>query len=279
MQKRNAKLSLQVSRWLIPLAALIVLIGWLSFTPPGILGKADAIGYAVCHRIGVRSFHIGTRQLPMCARDTGTFTGAALVLLIQAIIGHKRAGMPRKSILVLMGVLAAAWGLDGSNSYLYLIKQTTPGFLDHIPNLYTPNNTLRLLTGSGMGLAMASILFPLFNQTVWRTPDPLPVLNKWKRVGALIAVLLLMDMGVLSGLPVILYPVALISAGGVMVMLTLIFAVLWVTLMGQENAYETLPQLWLPLLAGFTLALILITAIDLFRLRATGTWEGFSIGQ
>ena len=36
--------------------ALILLLGillvvWLILTPPGLLGKADAIGYAVCHRI------------------------------------------------------------------------------------------------------------------------------------------------------------------------------------------------------------------------------------
>ena len=36
--------------------AVIVTVVWLSYTPPGLLGKADAIGYAVCHRISARSF-------------------------------------------------------------------------------------------------------------------------------------------------------------------------------------------------------------------------------
>ena len=37
----------------------LLFIGWLANTPAGLLGKADAIGYAVCHRIDVRSFLLG----------------------------------------------------------------------------------------------------------------------------------------------------------------------------------------------------------------------------
>ncbi|MDW7990671.1 MAG: DUF2085 domain-containing protein, partial [Anaerolineae bacterium] len=44
-------------------------------TPPGLLTKTDCIGVAVCHRIPSHSFHIGGRQLPLCARCTGTFPG------------------------------------------------------------------------------------------------------------------------------------------------------------------------------------------------------------
>src|SRR5438128_205180 len=62
--------------WIAALALMIALLLWISFTPAGILGKADAIGYAVCHRIEARSFLFPDgRQLPMCARCTGTFIG------------------------------------------------------------------------------------------------------------------------------------------------------------------------------------------------------------
>jgi hypothetical protein len=49
-------------------------------------------------------------------------------------------------------------------------------------------------------------------------------------------------------------------------------------MMRLENTFETLPQLWMPLLAGTTLALLLITLIDLMRFRLTGTWGGFPLG-
>src|SRR5437868_4456347 len=62
--------------WLAAAALMIALVLWISFTPAGILGKADAVGYAVCHRITVRSFAFPNgQQLPMCARCTGTFIG------------------------------------------------------------------------------------------------------------------------------------------------------------------------------------------------------------
>src|SRR5687767_1837892 len=66
--------------WIAAATLLIALVMWVSFTPGGILGKADAVGYAVCHRITLRSFSYteGGRQLPMCARCTGTFIGVLI---------------------------------------------------------------------------------------------------------------------------------------------------------------------------------------------------------
>ena len=50
------------SRFLVPIAAILVFAAWFSFTPPGLLGKADAVGYAICHRIDERSFQLGDRK-------------------------------------------------------------------------------------------------------------------------------------------------------------------------------------------------------------------------
>ncbi len=109
---------------------------------------------------GVYSFHCVHVVL-------GMYLGAVTGLVFQSIIGWKRMKIPHWSIIALLAVFAAAFGIDGSNSYLYLLKQVSPGILPNIPNLYVPNNTLRLLTGSGMGLGMGVMLFPAFNQTIW----------------------------------------------------------------------------------------------------------------
>ena len=52
---------------------LVAITGWMVFAgeAEGILGHADEIGYAVCHQIDLRSFHIGDRPLPLCARCSG----------------------------------------------------------------------------------------------------------------------------------------------------------------------------------------------------------------
>ena len=264
-------------RWLVPLAALLVLAGFLFITPPGLLGKADGIGYAVCHRIEVRSFHIGERQLPLCARCTGEFNAAAIALIFFGFVSRKRSSMAPKGILAVLVVFFLAFGIDGSNSYLYLLKQTYEGFLPQVPNIYIPNNTLRLLTGSGMGIAMASVLYPVINQTIWRDVDERPVLT-WKEFGWLLGIILMIDLGILSEQPVILYPIAFLSVLGVLALLSMVFTIVWVIIMRQENAFDMLKQLWLPAVAGLTLTFLMISVIDLLRLALTGTWGGFPLG-
>ncbi|MBT3338374.1 MAG: DUF2085 domain-containing protein [Anaerolineae bacterium] len=267
-----------ITKWIIPLAALIAIAAYIYISPPGLLGKADAVGYAICHRIDARSFHIHDRQLPMCARDTGTFTSAAISMLYVAIIGRKRGGMPAKKIGVVLISLFLIWGFDGANSYLYLIKETYSGALPQIPNLYIPNNTLRLLTGSGMGMGMATVLHAAFNQTAWKEVDMRPALGSWRDIGLLVAIMLFIDLLILTESPFILYPVTYISVFGVLMLLTMIFSVVWIMVMRQDNSFTSAKEMWIALLAGFTLALIMIIGIDLLRLQMTGTWGAFPLG-
>lgn len=266
-----------LTRWLVPAAALIAFAIWIYITPPGLLGKADAIGYAICHRIDERSFHIGDRQLPLCARCTGEFYAAGISLLFFSLVSPKRSGMPGWKLGAPLLLFFIAFGIDGSNSYLYLIKQTVGGALDNIPNLYIPNNTLRLFTGSGMGIALASIVYPSFNQTVWREFDPRPALD-WKKLGILIATVIVTDLLILTEHPAILYPIAALSVLGVLSLLILVFSMVWLLMMKQENAFDRLQQMWMPIVAGTTLAFLMISAIDLLRFKLTGTWGAFPLG-
>lgn len=266
-----------LTRWFIPIAALLAFSAWFYIAPPGLLGKADAIGYAVCHRIDERSFHIGERQLPLCARCTGEFNAAAIALIFFAIASGKKSGMPGWKLGAPLLLFFIAFGVDGSNSYLYLLKQTSDSAFQNIPNLYIPNNTLRLFTGSGMGIALASILFPAFNQTVWQAADKERALD-WKKLGALIGIIVLIDILILSENPVVLYPISILSALGVLALLTLVFTMAWLMVMRQENSFNRLAEMWMPFLAGLTLAFLMIAAIDLLRFNLTGTWGGLPFG-
>src|SRR5512142_1973102 len=266
-----------IARFLVPIAAVIVFAVWFSVTPPGILGKADAIGYAICHRIDERSFHIGNRQLPLCARCTGEFFSAAITLIFFSIVSPKKGGMPGWKIGTPLLLFFLAFAIDGSNSYLYLLKTVSHGFMDKIPNLYIPNNTLRLFTGSGMGITLVSILYPAFNQSVWKTYDKEPVLS-WKKLGFLVAMIFVVDVAILTESPIVLLPIAFLSVLGVLALLIMVFSMVWLLLMRQENAFTSLKELWMPFLAGTTLAFLMITAIDLLRFKLTGTWGGFPLG-
>jgi uncharacterized membrane protein len=263
-----------VLRWFIPLAAICAFAAWMYIAPEGALGKLDAIGYAVCHRIDERSFHIGDRQLPLCARCTGEFFTAGVALVFQLFASGRRSKLPSRGILAVLIVFFLAFAIDGSNSYLYLLKDTAGSSLASIPNLYTPNNILRLFTGSGMGVVLAAVLYPVVNQTLWRELDERPALE-WKSFGALVGLVVILDLLVLTESPLVLYPIAYISALGTLSLLVIVFAILWMIMMRQDNTFTTPRQMILPILSGLTLALLMILSIDLVRLQLTGTWSGF----
>lgn len=248
----------------------LLLIGWLLNTPAGLLGKADAVGYAVCHRIDGRSFHLGDRQIPLCARCTGMYLGAILALAYQHWIGRRRAGAPPARVIIVVAGLALGFVVDGLNSYLSLF----PGF----PGLYEPRNWLRLLTGSGMGVAISAALYPAFNQTVWRQVDNRPTLPGLRVLAGLLIAVGGVDVIVLSENPLLLYPLALASAAGVLVLLSIVYSMVWVMVLNAENQSVILRELWFPLLAGFGSALLQIVLLDIGRYLLTGTWDGFHIG-
>ncbi|MGA9533040.1 MAG: DUF2085 domain-containing protein [Anaerolineales bacterium] len=265
---------LREEAWLRRLPMVLLFVGvlgaWLMYTPAGLLGKADAIGYAVCHRIDLRSFHLGDRPLPLCARCTGMYLGAILGMAYFALRGRGRAGLfPPIPVLVVLGAFTFAFGVDGVNSYLH--------FFPNAPHLYEPNNTLRLITGTFLGLTLASLVYAGFNQNAWRhwqKQAPLPSLS------AVVPLLVLGGLiigAVLSENDLILYPLALISAAGVLVLLTAVYTTMTLLVLRRENRAERWGELALPLMIGLTLAVAQVGAIDFVRYLATGTWAGFSL--
>jgi uncharacterized membrane protein len=263
-----------LSRWLVPIGAVIVLAAWIYIAPPGLLGKLDAVGYAVCHRLDSHSLHIGSIQLPLCARCTGEFNAAAIALVFQSFVSRRRSKLPGRGIAAILILFFLAFAIDGSNSYLALLKTSYAGAFSNIPNLYTTNNVTRLFTGSGMGIAMAAVLYPMYNQSLWRQQEEQRALD-WRKFGILTGAIFLIDLASLTESPIILYPVAIISALGVIALLTLVFSIVWIMVMKEENTFDRLRQLWIPIGAGLTLTFLLILAIDLFRYSLTHTWQGF----
>ncbi len=249
-----------------------ILFIWLINTPEGLLGKADAVGYAVCHRIDLRSFHIGLRQFSFCARCTGQYLGFVLGFAYQLGIGRRRAGTPPKGVIAVLGLLALAYIFDGTNSFMHLRPELT--FID----LYEPNNVLRLLTGTGLGMGLSAMLLPAFHQTMWQQWDRRPALSGFGALMGMLALGLILDGLVLTENPIILYPLALVSAVGVLLILTMVYSMVWVMLFKQENRFERLSEIAAPLVAGFTFALLQIGVIDLLRYLLTGTWDGFHFG-
>ena len=94
--------------WATGIALLVVAVILLA-PPASLLGKCDAVGYAICHRIPERSFHLAGRQLPLCARCTGTYLGALVGFATMWALGHRRASNlpPTRVIVLLVGFIAS----------------------------------------------------------------------------------------------------------------------------------------------------------------------------
>jgi uncharacterized membrane protein len=262
---RIKKLALRLAVFLL---AGIVLSIWLYATPKGLLGKSDAIGYAVCHRIDLRSYHLGDRTLPMCSRCTGTFLGVVVALSYFALFKRRASQFPSKVMMIFLALFGFGYAIDGLNSYLHLIPTA--------PHVYTPNNTLRLTTGVFFGIALASIVFPGINQSLWVFPDPKPGLESFKDLGLISFMGIIVILAVWSENPLLLYPLAIISTGGVLILLTLVYTMVILILLRRENYAASWCDLTYPLVGGFTLAIAQIGLIDLGRYLLMGTWEGFN---
>ena len=259
--------------WLVPILAVVGTLAFLITTPHGFLTKMDMVGYAVCHRIPSHSFAIAGHQLPLCARCTGTFIGTLVGFVGQAaLLRRRRAGeFPPAPILVILAGFTLLWAADGANSYLALIRG---------PHLYEPQNWLRLTTGALNGLTMSALVYPVFNFTLWRHPTTVgpPLTERTIRNLGDLGVLVLLEAGpiglVLTRWSFLLYPLALLSALGVLALLTTVNSMLVLMIVRRENVVETWREAGIPLLAGFIVSLVQVGVIDIVRYMLTGTLSG-----
>jgi len=257
---------------LLPLTAVILFGIWMQYTPQGLMGKANAVGYAVCHRIPSHSFRIQGQPLALCARCSGQYLGVLLGLVYLGVLGEKRSGRPSPIIFSVMGLFFLAYAIDGINSFLSVYPE-----LKHLI-VYTPRNTFRLLSGMGMGLTVGIGVYLLFSRAVWRRPSSAPVFSSpWPWVG-LFGLGGVVSLGMLSGLPVILYFLTLLSVLGLLALLTVLYALVWIIAFGKENTYRTGKEMVWAVLGGGITALMQIALLDLLRFWSTGTWGGFHIG-
>ena len=150
-----------------------------------------------------------------------------------------------------------AWGVDGLNSFA--------SFFPNAPQLYAPNNLLRLITGMLAGVAVSLLLHLVLSMLLWRQPDPRPFVGDLREL----ALLLLLAAGVVAIVyaqwPFMLYPLALLEALGVWVMLTGINVALFVIILRRENSLERASEALPYLLWGAACALVEVGVIALAR--------------
>jgi hypothetical protein len=165
--------------------------------------------------------------------------------------------------------LFLAFAVDGTNSAASLFFGS--GLL------YQPSNLMRLITGTGMGLTMAGMVLPTFNQTLWKDFDPRPYFATWTQFGGYLLAGAVSAALILTEIPFLLRTFAYIGVIGVVVILVMLYAMILLSIFGKENTVTRPVEMTTWLLAGLIIAILHIGSFDIVRFVLTGTWEGFHL--
>lgn len=258
---------------LLIVTIILFIMGFYSATDPAYLGHdralhaGDWLGGGVCHRLTERSFMINGRQFPLCARCTGMYLGVAVAFVVVFLAGRIRwTDLPSPPILIVLVGFIGVMGVDGVNSYTH--------FFANFPHLYEPRNWLRLVTGVGTGLAMGLFAFPILAQTLWANgPNRRMVIN-FREFGLILAVAATAVLLLLSNQPTISYVLALVSVGGLLLILTSLNAILWMTLLKKDGLATRWRETAVPLIISGLLALGQLSVLSAVRIYFTGTITG-----
>jgi uncharacterized membrane protein len=248
------------------LLALLVLIFWLIFTPPGLDGKIHAAGYSVCHQLETHSLQVDGKTLPLCARCTGTFLGL-LVSTAYLSRGGKRGAFPPRWKSAILVLFFLAFAFDGVNSTLSLL----PGF--SLP--YVPDNRVRLATGLLFGIALTNLLLPLWHQTLWDDYLDSSLLHTWRQLFSLVLLIVFTWVLILADVPFLYYPIAILSTLSIFLVLSMVYALLWCIILKKENSLHHLRDGKRIFIAGLITAIAQVGLMDWIRFLLTGTWESF----
>lgn len=211
-------------------------------------------GSAVCHQFYDHSYQIAGVSLPLCARCTGMYLGALLTLIFHAWRHPRASGAPRAWVLFALVLFFFAWAGDGVNSFAATLAR--------LPHLYPPQNILRLVTGTLMGITIGSLVYIVFNSMLWRVPNPASIFATRREFFALVALGALLVLIIHGEFALLLYPLNLLSLISILVLHTILVTAFLASLMRPAaNWRQALPLFAL----GALIAVAYLSAIAFLR--------------
>ena len=187
-----------------PFALLLLLI------PFGVpfLNALRVLDSGICAQLPTHMLAPGGVTLPLCARNTGIYSGAALAFGILRARGRQRAMLPPPPWLIaVLLALIALMGLDGLNSVATDLA---------LPHPYAPANALRLASGLGAGVALVLLLSPVIARGRFGAADRRPPLERPSDLVPFLGAALAAYVVIWSTASWTLYPVALLSNAGLL---------------------------------------------------------------
>jgi hypothetical protein len=165
-------------------------------------------------------------------------------------------------LLALCVLFIAAMGFDGLNNLFHDVG---------LPYLYAPYNPARLITGLLTGLTIAALLLPVFNLTVWAEGQARPGLGGLRELAGALVMETVVFGAVVSGWGWLLYPVALWSMAGVVVLLSMLNMVIALIVTRREGRGRSLDDLLPWACVALVLTVVELGGLGLFRYALVGT--------
>ena len=244
-------------------AAYVGALAALAFLPGAtLIERLRALDGGICAQLPGHSFWIGGQQLPLCARNSGIYTGFASTIALLFATGRIRSSrLPAPWVAAVLGLAVLFMAVDGFNSL----------FLDlRLPQLYQPHNLLRLTSGLGTGVAMAAFIVPVTNALIWKHEDERASFGSLRELALMVPILLLAFLAIgspgWSPVTFLLYPIAIISSTGLVVALSLVNVVL---ILGMSNRVGRFAN-WRALFPFWTLTAVfaVVELMALFALKS-----------
>jgi uncharacterized membrane protein len=240
--------------------AILALIVFL-IAPGTVASKAHILLHGLCAQRPSHSLQFGGSTLPMDARMTGIYLGAAVTLIwLTAARRLRGTRTPSRPIIIFLASFVLALAVDGFNALLVDLQ---------LPTIYQPSNLLRLTTGVLAGIVLGLALGHLFACSVWAhgnraqavVMEPVELLVP---IGASAVIAMLS----LSALPVLYAPFAVslvVAAVGVFWLLAIVVVAL---VTGKGWSYQTWNDLAPLALTSFIAAIAIVGALAGLRFAA-----------
>ena len=235
-----------------------LLVGLLAWPGAPLQWKMFAVVHGVCAQ--AHTVDMAGLRLPLCARNTGIYSGFLVTILYLLALGRRRAAkLPPWPILITLLLFVAIMGVDGVNSMLVDM---------FLPHLYTPQNELRTLTGLGAGVAMAVLIFLILNISLRRDPDTEQrIIGSWVELAGVLLINFLLLAAMYGNVAIMFWPIAITAWLGITGVLYSVNVLLTALFMGYEGKVTRAIQLARPA----TLALV-FTLVELGALSAARFW-------
>jgi uncharacterized membrane protein len=247
-------------QWAIGGLALAVLV--FLFAPWPLYDKLWGIAYGICPQRPGHSLFFGNVQMPIEAREGGIFAGFLLGITYLIALGRGYAWKlpPLKIQAVLIGFIVLM-GLDGLNAFAFDLTLPTP---------YDPNLIMRLGTGLLTGIALAGLMLPIFNQTIWKERNQVASLSKWRELAPALLLLAIFGAAGLSGWKPLLHPISITAIFGQVILMVSLGTMMAAILLRREGQVSNLTELAPLILVGLVAVLLLLGATSAVRYALFG---------